>query len=152
MKPYRWNNFVAILATANHIGRELHSKRIGNYQAICDLIDHGATYDGWSVTLVSRAVDEIERLRDFRAADADLIAALNDRIDEREAALADAGMAQCQGEDCGLWERDVLMHNGLCSECHATEVSIGNIFGKGDLEAEARAQLSARDCLRRGIR
>jgi len=44
------------------------------------------------------------------------------------------------------------MHNDLCAECHATEVSIGNIFGEGELDRSARAALSWRDCLRRGIR
>lgn len=151
MEPYRWDNFLAILANASVILQCRDGITVGSYMAILEL-HTGLPAKGYSTTLLLLALREIERLRDTVSFSQTVTDELMDRIDEREAALADAGMAQCKGEDCGLWERAVLMHNDLCSECHATEVSIGNIFGKGDLEAEARAQLSARDCLRRGIR
>lgn len=145
MEDRRWNNFVGILATAQHVTREIEHRPVGDYGGILDLRAPDADFDAWAISLFRRAVAEIERLRTF-ADD------LEDRLDAAESALADAGIAQCQGDGCGKYVRAVLMHNDLCDECHATEVSIGNIFGKGDLDAEARAQLSQRDCLRRDIR
>lgn len=152
MNDRSWNNFLGIIACVEAIRSATEPNAARHIEA---------SHMAWTLTIdpdlgpcwptvecgdtryaLGHAIAEIERLRERLRAEQDDCA-------EAESALADAGLARCQGDGCGKWVRAALMRNDMCDDCANTEDEIGRIFGNDQrAEDEAGYNQIVRDGLR----